>query len=79
MASTLSKKWINIICQKAQCFVYLLPYNFVQVSPACGPNTYQTMYGDALDFQCQRQQKEHKMPDQKINFCSKFTIKTLSY
>ena len=31
-------------------------YDFVQISPACGPNTYQIMYGETLDFQCQRQQ-----------------------
>ena len=28
------------------------PYNFVQFSPACGPNTYQIMYGETLDLQC---------------------------
>ena len=42
--------------QKAQNFVYFGPYDFVQISPACGPNTYQIMYGDTLDFQCQHQQ-----------------------
>ena len=39
--------------QKAQNFVYFGPYDFVQISPACGPNTYQIMYGETLDFQCQ--------------------------
>ena len=29
------------------------PYDFVQIYPACGPNTYQIMYGETLDFQCQ--------------------------
>ena len=24
----------------------------VQISPACGPNTNQIMYGESLDFQC---------------------------
>ena len=41
----------------------------------CGPDTYQTMYGEILDFQCQHQQWQHKIPDWKINFCSKFAIK----
>ena len=27
-------------CQKAQNFVQFGPYDFVQISPACGPNTY---------------------------------------
>ena len=28
--------------------MYFGPYNFVQISPACGPNTYQIMYGETL-------------------------------
>ena len=27
----------------------------MQISPAFGPNTYQIMYGETFDFQCQRQ------------------------
>ena len=46
MASTLSEKWLTIHCQKAQNFVYFLPYDFDQISPACRPNTYQIMYGE---------------------------------
>ena len=42
--------------QNGQNFVYFGPYDFVQISPACGPNTYQIMYGETLDFQCQHQQ-----------------------
>ena len=37
---------------------------------ACGLNTYQIMYGEALDFQYQDQQWLHKMSDRLINFCS---------
>ena len=55
MASTLSQIKLTIFCQKAQNFVHLLPYDFVQISPACGPNNYQIMYGEILDFRCQRQ------------------------
>ena len=40
MASTLCQKLLAIFCQKAQNFVY----DFVQISPACGSNTYQIMY-----------------------------------
>ena len=29
--------------QKATDFVYFRPYDFVQILPACGPNTYQIM------------------------------------
>ena len=56
MASTHCQKLLTIFCQKAQNFVWLGPYEFVQISPACGPNTYQIMYGETLDFQCQHQQ-----------------------
>ena len=52
MASTLSQKYLTIFCQKAQNFVYFLPYD-VQISIACGRNTYQIMRGETLDFQCQ--------------------------
>ena len=51
MASTLSQKWLNILCQKAQIFVYFVPSDFVQILPACGPYTYQIMYGGTSDFQ----------------------------
>ena len=37
--------------QNAQNFVYFGPYNFVQISPARGPNTYQIMYAETLDFE----------------------------
>ena len=62
MASTLS--------QNKEKFKIYIPYDFVHISRACGPNTFQIMYGQTLDFQC------HKMSDQKINVCSKFAIKT---
>ena len=29
-----------------QNFVFFLPYDFVQISPACGPNTYQYVWRD---------------------------------
>ena len=33
-----------------QNFVEFGPYEFVQISPACGPDTYQVMYGEILVF-----------------------------
>ena len=50
MASTLCQKLLPIFGQKAQNFVWFEKYDFVQISPACGPNTYQIMYGEILDF-----------------------------
>ena len=35
------------------------------------------MYGETLNFQCPHQQWYYKIPDRKINFCSKFAVKTL--
>ena len=49
------KYFLKTVCQKAQNLVYFVPCDFVQISPACGPNTYQIMYEEILDFQCQRQ------------------------
>ena len=43
------------ILPKSSKFVYLVPYDFVQISPACGPNIDQIMYGETLNFQRQRQ------------------------
>ena len=53
---TLCQKLLTSFCQKAQNFVWFGPYDFVKIKPACGPNTYQIMYGETLDFQCQHQQ-----------------------
>ena len=50
MASRLFQKWLTIFSQKAQNFVYFRPYDFVQTSPALGPNTHQIMYGKTIDF-----------------------------
>ena len=62
MASTLCQKWLTIFCQKDQNFIKSGPYDFVQISHACDPNTYQIMYGETLDFQCQYQQWYIKHP-----------------
>ena len=56
MVSKFRQKWLTIICQKAQNCLQLGPYDFAQISSACGPNTYQITYGKTLDFQCQHQQ-----------------------
>ena len=70
MASTLCQKIVNHLCQKAQNLVWFGRCDFLRISPACVPNTYQIMYGETLDFQCQHQQWYHEMPDRKFNFCS---------
>ena len=46
IASTLSQKWLTIFYQKP---------HVVQISPASGANTYQKLYGEISDFQCQGQ------------------------
>ena len=40
----LHKNGQPFFCQKAENFEYFVPCDFVQVSPACGSNTYQIMY-----------------------------------
>ena len=42
--------------QTAQNFAYFGPYDFVEISPARGPNAYQIMCGGTLDFLCHHQQ-----------------------
>ena len=56
MASTLCQNWLTIFYHKDQNFLQFGPYDFDQILPACSPNTYQRMYGETLDFQCQHQQ-----------------------
>ena len=46
-------KKTRFFCQKAQTFVHFGPCDLVQISPACDPNTYQIIYGETFDFQCQ--------------------------
>ena len=56
MASTLGQKWLIIFLVKKLKFFYSSDHKILfQISPACGPNTYQIMYGETLDFQCQYQ------------------------
>ena len=49
-SSKIFSKMVNHFLQKSSNFVpvYFVPYDFVQISPACGPNTYQIMYGETL-------------------------------
>ena len=47
-------KMLNHFCQKAQIYEYFVPYDLVQISAACDPNTYHIMYGGTLDFPCLR-------------------------
>ena len=42
-----------------QKIVYFRSFDFVQILPACNPNTYQVMYGDSLNFQYQHLQQKH--------------------
>ena len=55
-------------CQNVQHFVHFRPYDLVQISLACDPNTYQIMYGGTfLNVQCQHLQRK--------SFYGKFTAK----
>ena len=64
-----------IFGRKAQNFVKFGPYDFVLISPACGPNTYQIRYGETLDFQCQHQQWNIKYPIGKSIFTVNLPLK----
>ena len=44
-------------CPKSQNSVHFRPYDLVQISPECGPNTYQIMYKETFEFQCQHLQR----------------------
>ena len=45
--------FVFVFVKKLKISRSLGSYNFVQISPACGPNTYQKMYGKTLDFEGQ--------------------------
>ena len=42
---------------KPQNFVHFGPYDLVQISPVCGPNTYQIINRESLEFQFQHLQR----------------------
>ena len=56
MASTLCHKWLTIFVKKLQILYCSDHMILFKISLACGPNTYQIMYGETIDFQCQHQQ-----------------------
>ena len=49
--NTLSKMVNHFLSKSSKFCVEFGPYDFVQILPACGRNTYQRMYGETLDFQ----------------------------
>ena len=77
MASTfckkngLKKKKNSGFCLKVQKFIHFKQYDFVQISPVCGPNTYQIMYGETLDVKCQH----YFVTEAQKSFNDKFTAK----
>ena len=48
------------LCPEPQNFVHFEPYDLVQISSVCGPNTYQIMYTEILEFQSQHLQRYHR-------------------
>ena len=40
-------------------FIHFEQYDLVQISPVCGPTTYQIMHKKNLDLQCQHLQRQH--------------------
>ena len=56
------------------------PYDFVQISPACGPTIYQIMYGaeETLDFRCQHHQLNIKLPIFAVNLMLKLFCVTVA-
>ena len=75
MASALCQNLLTMFCQKTPNFVWFGLYDFVQISPACGPNTYQIMYGETLDSQCQHQNSNIKCPIGKSIFAVNLPLK----
>ena len=65
MSKKLLPKWRQHFLKNGQpffakklFFLHFVSHDFVQILPGRGPNTYQIMYmmyGETLDFQCQRQ------------------------
>ena len=58
-----SSKMVSMLYREpAQNIVQFEPYEFVQISPACGPNAYQKMYGEIKGFQFQHSNGKIKYP-----------------
>ena len=51
-----SSKMVSPFLSKSSQSCIVRAIQFCSNSPACGPNTYQVMYGKTLDSQCQFQQ-----------------------
>ena len=47
MAATLCQKWLTIFLSER---LKKLKIFKVQIPPVCGPNTYQIVYGETLEF-----------------------------
>ena len=41
---------VDYFLPKSLNFLYFWPYDFVQISLACGLNTYQIMYGETFKY-----------------------------
>ena len=54
--------------RRYQNFIIVRTIRFVEISPACGLNTYQIVSGETFDFQYQHHQRWPKIPVWKINF-----------
>ena len=58
MTSTLYQEWLkNRLWSKSSNFETFKPYDFVQIPPACGANTYYGMCRETSDFRCQHQKR----------------------
>ena len=75
MASTLSQKMVNDFLPKAQNFVDFVPYDFVKISQACGPNSYQIMHGETLDSNVSVSNGNLKCPIGKSIFAVNLQVK----
>ena len=54
---------LSTLCQESseaqKKNVHFRPYDLVQISPVSCPNTYQIMYEETSQFQCQHLQRQH--------------------
>ena len=46
----------SVFCQEGTKIVPFGPYDLVQILAACRLNTFQILYGETLEFQCQHLQ-----------------------
>ena len=68
-----------MFCEKADNFVHFGPYDLVQTSVGCCPNTYQIMYGETYESPCQHLQRHATVARKSLQIYCKNCYSNLAF